>query len=71
MVAGVPVGDVSPKVDVELDPSMGADHASVLICRRLADIVEANLPGTLADVDTEFLHDLRVAVRRTRSCSRR
>ena len=26
-----------------------------------------NLPGTLADIDTEFLHDLRVAVRRTRS----
>ena len=26
-----------------------------------------NLPGTIADIDTEFLHDLRVAVRRTRS----
>ena len=26
-----------------------------------------NLPGLLADVDTEFLHDFRVAVRRTRS----
>jgi CHAD domain-containing protein len=28
---------------------------------------EANVPGVLADVDTEFLHDLRVAVRRARS----
>lgn len=65
--AGVPVAGVSSKVDVALEPSMRADHASILICRRLADIVEANLPGTLADVDTEFLHDLRVAVRRTRS----
>lgn len=27
----------------------------------------ANLPGLLDDVDTEFLHDFRVAVRRTRS----
>ena len=27
-------------------------------------------PGTLADVDSEFLHDLRVAVRRTRSLQR-
>lgn len=26
-----------------------------------------NLPGLLADVDTEFLHDFRVAVRRTRA----
>ena len=26
-----------------------------------------NLPGLLADIDTEFLHDLRVAVRRTRA----
>ena len=26
-----------------------------------------NLPGLLDDVDTEFLHDFRVAVRRTRS----
>jgi CHAD domain-containing protein len=64
---GVPVAGVSSKVDVELDPGMRADHASILICRRLADIVDANLPGTLADIDTEFLHDLRVAVRRTRS----
>ena len=26
-----------------------------------------NLPGLLDDIDTEFLHDFRVAVRRTRS----
>ncbi|MEU4559540.1 CHAD domain-containing protein [Actinoplanes sp. NPDC023936] len=29
--------------------------------------MRANLPGVLDDVDTEFLHDVRVAVRRTRS----
>ena len=29
--------------------------------------IEANVPGVLADIDTEFLHDLRVSVRRTRS----
>ena len=38
--------------------------------RDLAGMVEANLPGTLADHDTEFLHDLRVAVRRSRSVLR-
>ncbi len=31
------------------------------------DELEANVAGALDDVDTEFLHDLRVAVRRTRS----
>lgn len=66
-IAGVAVGGVSSKVTVDLEPTMRADHASILICRRLADIVDANLPGTLGDIDTEFLHDLRVAVRRTRS----
>ena len=34
---------------------------------RLLDTLEANVPGTIRDIDTEFLHDLRVAVRRTRS----
>jgi CHAD domain-containing protein len=29
--------------------------------------IEENVPGTIASIDTEFLHDLRVAVRRTRS----
>jgi CHAD domain-containing protein len=29
--------------------------------------VEVNIPGTIDDTDTEFLHDLRVAVRRSRS----
>ena len=29
--------------------------------------MRTNLPGVLEDVDTEFLHDFRVALRRTRS----
>ena len=33
---------------------------------RLLEVIGDNLPGTLDDVDSEFLHDLRVAVRRTR-----
>ena len=37
---------------------------------RLLEVIAENLPGTLEDVDTEFLHDLRVAVRRTRSLQR-
>ena len=38
--------------------------------KRLDEIAEANLPGTLEDLDTEFLHDLRVSIRRARSVLR-
>jgi CHAD domain-containing protein len=65
--AGLDPRGVSSDVAVRLRPSMRAERATALICRRLADVVEANLPGVLDDTDSEFLHDLRVAVRRTRS----
>ncbi|MDP8968407.1 MAG: CHAD domain-containing protein, partial [Actinomycetota bacterium] len=67
---GAPVGGTSSKLRVALEPDTRADAAAVTILRRLLDVVEANLPGTLADVDSEFLHDLRVAVRRTRALQR-
>ena len=44
--------------------------ATLLLATGLKDVLttmRANLPGLLDDVDTEFLHDFRVAVRRTRS----
>ncbi len=64
------VGGVSSKLRVDLDPSSRADAAAVVILRRLIEVVEVNTPGTLADTDSEFLHDLRVAVRRTRALQR-
>jgi CHAD domain-containing protein len=44
--------------------------ATELLAMELSEFLTAmrdNLPGLLDDVDTEFLHDFRVAVRRTRS----
>jgi CHAD domain-containing protein len=44
--------------------------ATALLTRVLSDFLATmreNLPGLLDDVDTEFLHDFRVAVRRTRA----
>jgi CHAD domain-containing protein len=44
--------------------------ATLLLSAVFSDFLAAmrnNLPGLLDDVDTEFLHDFRVAVRRTRS----
>jgi CHAD domain-containing protein len=55
---------------VELRRRQRTDEAALAVLRGLADVVEANLPGTLADLDTEFLHDLRVAIRRSRSVLR-
>ena len=63
-------GGTSSKLRVALTPEMRADAAAVTILRRLLEIIEANLPGTLAGTDSEYLHDLRVAVRRSRSLQR-
>ncbi|HEY1842298.1 MAG TPA: CHAD domain-containing protein [Mycobacterium sp.] len=44
--------------------------AAVAVAQMLAGFaatIEENVPGTIVSIDTEFLHDLRVAVRRTRS----
>jgi CHAD domain-containing protein len=53
--------------DVQLVPSTPAATAMTAILGAQFDAVQANVPGTIRDIDTEFLHDLRVAIRRTRS----
>lgn len=60
-------GDYSSKLDIPLAPNQRSDAAVVAILLDLLDTLEANIDGTIADLDTEFLHDLRVAARRTRS----
>jgi CHAD domain-containing protein len=65
--AGCKPGAYTGKIDVRLAGTMPAALALATVLGSLFDTVEANLAGTIADIDTEFLHDLRVAVRRTRS----
>ncbi|MGD8310246.1 MAG: CHAD domain-containing protein [Chromatiales bacterium] len=60
-------GDYSSKLNYRLEPDQRADAAARLIHLGLLDTLEANVGGTRADLDSEFLHDLRVATRRTRS----
>ena len=60
-------GDYSNKVDANITAAMPASGAAAMILLRLLDTIEANVGGVLADTDTEFLHDLRVSVRRSRS----
>ena len=66
-VIGRRPGDYSNKVDADINAGMPAARAGAAILLRLLDTVDANTEGVLADIDTEFLHDLRVSVRRTRS----
>ena len=58
------------KVNVKLVFSGRADAGAAAVLRRLTEVIEANWEGTVADIDPEFLHDLRVAVRRSRSVQR-
>jgi CHAD domain-containing protein len=63
---GAPEG-VGSKVEVSLTRGQRADAAVVAVLRRLVEVMDANRPGMLADTDTEFLHDYRVSIRRTRA----
>jgi len=65
--AGRRPGDYSSKIDVRLGPRMPAASAMAAVLTALFETLLANVDGTVRDLDTEFLHDLRVAVRRTRS----
>ena len=59
--------DYSSKLNVNLDPDMRADIATKYIYSHLLKAIKDNEQGTIANTDSEFLHDFRVAVRRTRA----
>ncbi len=65
--AGRTPGDYSSKLNFRLDPDRRADETTKEILLHLLNVIEANIPGVRENLDPEFLHDLRVAVRRTRS----
>jgi CHAD domain-containing protein len=60
-------GDYSSKLDYRLDPEQRADKATRQILSGLLETLAANIDGVISNRDSEFLHDLRVATRRTRS----
>jgi len=53
---------------IQLDPAMPAAVGVRRILLQLAQTMQLNTEGTRRDLDTEYLHDFRVALRRTRSC---
>ena len=60
-------GSYSAKVNIQLDPDMRSDEATQLILRFLLHVIRINETNIEKDLDTEFVHDYRVAIRRTRS----
>jgi CHAD domain-containing protein len=60
-------GDYSSKLALELNPEEPAIAATRQIHRALLATMIANEEGSRLDLDSEFLHDFRVAVRRTRT----
>ena len=60
-------GDYAAKPDYQIAPGTRADEAAKEILRCTLAVMRANEGGIKADLDTEFLHDYRTALRRTRS----
>ncbi|MCS6844914.1 MAG: CHAD domain-containing protein [Caldilineales bacterium] len=65
--AGQRPGSYSTQLALDLDPDMPAADAVRLVLRELLRTMQLNEPYVVEDVDIEFLHDYRVALRRTRS----
>ena len=57
----------SSKMNIKLDPSTYSGQAVKTVLQQLLDTLNANEAGMLKNIDSEFLHDYRVAVRRVRS----
>lgn len=68
--AGRNPGDYSTKVTIPSDPAMRSDDAARIILRFLLQVIRINEAHIGEDRDSEFLHDYRVAIRRTRSVLR-
>jgi CHAD domain-containing protein len=58
------------KVDVPLAYDQRADAAAVAVLRRLLAVIADNLEGAVGGGDDEYLHQLRIAVRRSRTVQR-
>ncbi len=60
--------DYTGRLELYLDPAGRTDRTMKRILAALWETMQVNEDGLRRDLDPEFLHDFRVAVRRTRSC---
>lgn len=64
--AGVDLSGFKSTASVPLDGVVGAGEGFRLVLANLATTIMANWQGTIDQTDPKFLHELRIAVRRTR-----
>ncbi|MCW8884708.1 MAG: CHAD domain-containing protein, partial [Motiliproteus sp.] len=57
----------SAKPDFKIADNEPAQHLARRLCSGMLSIARLNEPGTIKDLDSEFLHDYRVSLRRVRS----
>ena len=60
-------GSYSSKLKIELQPESSVAEAVHTIHKNLHAVMQQNENGIIKDIDTEFLHDFRVAARKSRS----
>jgi CHAD domain-containing protein len=65
--SGMSTSEYSTKLNLFLDPDMPAEEALKEILYRLLEIIQQNTAGCIKGRDIEFMHDYRVAIRKTRS----
>jgi len=65
--AGHRPGEYTGKVSASITAQMPAAQAVATVLLDLLATLTVNVDGVIRDIDTEFLHDLRVSVRRTRA----
>jgi CHAD domain-containing protein len=63
-------GVTKAKVAVALAYDQRADAGAAAVLRRLLGVILDNMPGALESSDPEYLHQLRIAVRRSRTVQR-
>jgi len=59
--------DYGAKFRVDLGETLTIGESVAKICFELVGAMETNYEGVCKDIDSEFLHDFRIAIRRTRS----
>lgn len=64
---GADEGFYSPRLNFQFAADQSDRTALVEVCQFLQGVMRRNLQGVIEDIDSEFLHDFRVAVRRTRA----
>lgn len=60
-------GDYSARLNFHFQPEMSAAQVLGTVLQFLQQVAHRNIEGIIKDIDTEFLHDFRVAIRRARS----